>query len=156
MKIIYLIAVMGIIASACSKTSKMNYPETRKENVVDSYFGTEVEDPYRWLEDDNSAETAAWVEAQNEVTFGYLNQLPERERINSRLTELMDFPRVSAPSKRAGKYFYYKNDGLQNQSVLYMSDSLNGPEEILLDPNKLSDDGTIALEIGRASCRERV
>jgi prolyl oligopeptidase len=145
MKIIYLIVVMGIITSACSETSQINYPETRKENVVDTYFGTEVADTYRWLEDDNSAETAAWVEAQNEVTFGYLNQLPERERINSRLTELMDYPRVSAPYKRAGKYFYSKNDGLQNQSVLYMSESLNGPEEILLDPNKLSDDGTIAL-----------
>ena len=85
MKVIYLIAVLGIIASACSKTSKINYPETRKDNVVDNYFGTEVTDPYRWLEDDNSAETALWVEAQNEVTFGYLNQLPERERINRQI-----------------------------------------------------------------------
>ncbi len=145
MKIIYLITLMAIITSACTKTTKVIYPETKKENVTDTYFGTEVADPYRWLEDDNSPETAEWVKAQNEVTFAYLNQLPGREQINSRLTELMDYPRVSAPYKRAGKYFFSKNDGLQNQSVIFMSETLGGDEQVLLDPNKLSEDGTVAL-----------
>jgi prolyl oligopeptidase len=145
MKIIYLITLMAIITSACTKTAKVIYPETKKENVTDTYFGTEVADPYRWLEDDNSPETAEWVKAQNEVTFAYLNQLPGREQINNRLTELMDYPRVSAPYKRAGKYFFSKNDGLQNQSVIFMSETLGGEEQVLLDPNKLSEDGTVAL-----------
>lgn len=133
------------MAGSCSKTVRINYPETRKDVVTDTYFGTEVADHYRWLEDDNSAETAEWVAAQNEVTFSYLNQLPGREKINSRLTELMDYPRNGTPFKRAGKYFYYRNDGLQNQSVLYMTETLGGEERIVLDPNKLSDDGTVAL-----------
>ncbi len=123
----------------------MNYPQTRKEVVTDNYFGVNVEDPYRWLEDDNSEETAAWVKEQNELTFGYLNQLPGREFIQSRLTELMDYPRLGTPFKIAGTYFFYRNNGLQNQSVLYMSDSARGEEQVLLDPNLLSADGTVSL-----------
>lgn len=145
MRIICLLSLLITISYACTKSPRINYPETRKDNVVDTYFGTGVEDPYRWLEDDNSDATSHWVKAQNEVTFAYLNQLPGREEINSRLTELMDYPRVSAPSKIGGKYFFSKNDGLQNQSVIYMSDTLEGEAEVLLDPNKLSEDGTISL-----------
>ncbi|MFY9150988.1 MAG: prolyl oligopeptidase family serine peptidase, partial [Prolixibacteraceae bacterium] len=102
-------------------------------------------DPYRWLEDDNSGETADWVKAQNELTFGYLNKLPYREQINSRLTELWDFPKYGTPFKEAGKYFFFKNNGLQNQSVLYMTDDLTAEPTVLLDPNTLTEDGTAAL-----------
>lgn len=145
MKIHYLLIVMTLITVSCSETQKINYPETRKDNVSDNYFGTEVSDPYRWLEDDNSPETAEWVKAQNDVTFAYLNQLPGREFIKNRLTGLMDYPRESVPYKRAGRYFFSRNDGLQNQSVLYMSETLGGEKQVLLDPNKLSADGTVAL-----------
>ncbi|MFZ2795106.1 MAG: prolyl oligopeptidase family serine peptidase [Prolixibacteraceae bacterium] len=145
MKKILIFAMTGLTVLSCKKAPVMSYPETRKEAVVDTFYGTPVEDPYRWLEDDNSEETAQWVERQNEVTFTYLNGLPGRDTIKARLTALMDYPKISAPFKRAGKYFFGKNDGLQNQSVIYMSESLHGDARILLDPNTLSDDGTIAL-----------
>ena len=123
---------------------KIEYPETKKEPVADNYFGTEIEDPYRWLEDDNSEETKKWVEAQNEVTFKYLESLPGTETIRNRLTELWDYPKTGTPFHISGRWFVFKNDGLQNQSVLYtMSDTKSEPE-LLLDPNKLSDDGTVA------------
>jgi prolyl oligopeptidase len=125
--------------------TRIEYPKTKKSEQFDDYHGTRVADPYRWLEDDNSAETKAWVEAQNKVTFAYLNQIPEREQIKKRLTELWNYEKYSAPFKRGDKYFYYKNDGLQNQSVLYVADSLNDKGRVLLDPNKLSADGTVAL-----------
>jgi prolyl oligopeptidase len=128
-----------------AQTSKLNYPKTKKGDQVDDYFGTKVADPYRWLEDDNSAETKAWVEAQNKVTFAYLNQIPQREQIKKRLTELWNYEKYSAPFKQGNKYFYYKNDGLQNQSVLYVTDSITDKGRVLLDPNKLSTDGTVAL-----------
>ncbi|MFW6226898.1 MAG: S9 family peptidase, partial [Bacteroidota bacterium] len=102
------------------------YPETQKTDVTDDYFGTAVPDPYRWLEDDNSEETKAWVTAQNEVTFGYLESIPERGAIRDRLEELWNYPKMSSPYKTGKYYFYYKNDGLQNQSVLYYTES---PEE---------------------------
>lgn len=124
---------------------KFEYPKTRKVEQTDDYHGTKVADPFRWLEDDNSAETKAWVEAQNKVTFGYLNQIPERETIKKRLTELWNYEKYSAPFKRGNRYFYYKNDGLQNQSVLYVADSVADKGSVLLDPNKLSADGTVAL-----------
>lgn len=140
--ILYLLA----FAFMMSCTQKpINYPPTAKGEVKDTYFGTEVEDPYRWLEDDNSAETAEWVKAQNQLTFGYLEKLPFRDQINSRLTELWDYPKYGVPFKKTGKYFFYKNDGLQNQSVLYTTDDLAVEPKVLLDPNTLSDDGTAAL-----------
>lgn len=145
MRVTFLMSLLIAVTFSCTKAPRIVYPETRKVDVTDTYFGVEVADPYRWLEDDNSEETAEWVKAQNEVTFTYLNQLPGRLEINARLTELMDYPRVSTPTKIAGKYFYSRNDGLQNQSVIYMTDSLNGEEKLLLDPNKLSEDGTISL-----------
>ena len=95
--------VTMVITLSCSQSPNLNYPETRQDAVVDTFYGTPVEDPYRWVEDDNSEETAQWVEKQNEVTFAYLNGLPGREAIKARLTELMDYPRISAPYKRAGK-----------------------------------------------------
>ena len=121
------------------------YPETRRSDQTDTYHGTTVADPYRWLEDPNSEETKAWVEAQNEVTFGYLRQLPTVEPLKKRLTELWNYERYSVPFKRGGRYFYYKNDGLQNQAVLYTQPSLEAEPTVLLDPNTLSEDGTVAL-----------
>ena len=123
------------------------YPPTRKGDVVDDYHGTKVADPYRWLEDVDSPDTRAWVEAENRVTFGYLEQIPERERIRKRLTELWDYPKYGAPFKKGGRYFFFKNSGLQNQSVLYTQGSLTAEPQVLLDPNMLSADGTVALSI---------
>ncbi len=125
----------------------VTYPPTRKGDVVDDYHGTKVADPYRWLEDVDAPETRAWVEAENRVTFAYLEQLPERERIHRRLTELWDYPKYGAPFKKGGRYFFFKNSGLQNQSVLYTQRSLAAEPEVLLDPNTLSADGTVALSI---------
>jgi len=122
------------------------YPETRKDlSVTDNYFGTEVADPYRWLEDDRSDETAAWVVAQNEVTDDYISQIPYRDQIKERLLELFDYPKYGAPRKRGDYYFFFKNDGLQNQSVMYRQTGLAGEPEVFLDPNTLSNDGTVAL-----------
>ena len=122
------------------------YPETRMdETVVDDYFGTKVADPYRWLENDTSAETAKWVKEQNEVTQDYLSHIPFRSALKDRLTQLVDYERYGMPSKKHGRYIYSKNDGLQNQSVIYMQETLDGEPTVLLDPNKLSDDGTVSL-----------
>lgn len=123
----------------------LDYPEVRKSEQVDVYFGTEVADPYRWLENDTSKETGEWVKAQNEVTFSFLENIPFRNDVKKRLKEIWDYPKISAPYHKAGYYFYYKNDGLQNQSVLYIKEELDATGKILLDPNKLSDDGTVAL-----------
>ena len=125
----------------------LTYPPTRKGDVVDNYHGTKVADPYRWLEDVDAPETRSWVAAQNRVTFAYLEQIPERERIRRRLTELWDYPKYGAPFKKGGRYFFFKNSGLQNQSVLYTQGSLSAEAELLLDPNTLSPDGTVALSI---------
>ncbi len=138
-----------ILLNSCNqdnvKQKRLNYPETRKDTVVDDYFGTKVADPYRWLEDDNSEETKAWVDSQNKVTFEYLHAIPFRQKIIDRLTEMLNYERYSVPFTKAGKYFYFKNDGLQNQSVMYMQDGLDAEAKEILDPNKLSDDGTVAL-----------
>ena len=125
----------------------VTYPLARKGDVVDDYHGTRVADPYRWLEDVDSPETRSWVEAENHITFAYLEQIPERERIRRRLTELWDYPKYGAPFKKGGRYFFFKNSGLQNQSVLYMQSSLTAEPAVLLDPNTLSSDGTVALSI---------
>jgi prolyl oligopeptidase len=144
-----LLAAVTIIICApfCWAQESMEYPQTRKVDQVDEYFGEPVVDPYRWLEDDvrKSDEVRMWVEAQNEVSFAYINQLPYREEIESRLTKLWDYEKFSAPFKRGQRYFYSKNDGLQNQSVLYKMDSIDGQAEVLIDPNQWSEDGTIAL-----------
>ncbi|MFB2979609.1 prolyl oligopeptidase family protein [Microseira sp. BLCC-F43] len=123
----------------------LTYPLTRKVEQIDEYHGVQVQDPYRWLEDPDSDETKAWVEAENSVTFEYLNQIPVREKIKQRLTQLWDYEKYDIPFKKGNRYFYFKNDGLQNQSVLYTLTSLDGEAKVLLDPNLLSEDGTIAL-----------
>jgi prolyl oligopeptidase len=121
------------------------YPSTRKADQIDDYHGTKVADPYRWLEDPDSEETKAWVEAQNKVTFGYLAEIPVREQIKQRLTQLWNYEKYGIPFKEGNRYFYFKNDGLQNQSVLYTLTSLDAEPTVLLDPNTLSEDGTVAL-----------
>lgn len=125
--------------------TSLKYPETQQVNQIDTYHGVEVADPYRWLEDPDSAETKAWVEAQNQVTFSYLNQIPQREEIKTRLTQVWDYEKYGIPFKRGDRYFYYKNDGLQNQSVLYVLNSLDDEPRVLIDPNLLSADGTVSL-----------
>ncbi len=150
--------IMGSVIALAACTEKpqpryqvAEYPEAfRDETVVDNYFGTEVADPYRWLENDTSAETNAWVEAERKVTNDYLSHIPFRGAIKDRLTALMNYERYSIPGKRFGRYIYSKNDGLQNQSVLYIQYPDQEPE-VLLDPNKLSDDGTVAFGGGSQS-----
>ncbi len=139
------LAVLALLSQGCATTSRLNYPITQQTQQSDVYHGVTVADPYRWLEDDNSPETKAWVEAQNKVTFGYLEKIPQRANIKSRLTELWNFERYGAPFKQGSRYFISKNDGLQNQSVLYTMTALDAEPVLLLDPNKLSADGTVAL-----------
>ncbi len=127
------------------QNSILSYPHTQKCDQVDNYHGITIADPYRWLEDLDSEETQAWVEAQNAVTFAYLNQIPAKETLKERLTQLWDYEKYGIPFKQGNRYFYFKNDGLQNQSVLYVLESLDAEPQVLLDPNTLSPDGTIAL-----------
>jgi len=147
MKYIILVpAVCGIVAlCADQKVNKITYPNAKKSDVVDNYFGANIPDPYRWLEDTNSAETTAWVEEENKVTQAYMAQIPERDRIRKRLTELFNYERYTNAFEVAGKYFLFRNDGLQNQDVLYVLDTLDGSERVLLDPNTIRADGTAAL-----------
>jgi prolyl oligopeptidase len=124
----------------------LNYPPSHPDpTVVDIYHGQPVPDPYRWLEDLDSEQTRAWVEAQNRLTFDYLQRIPARQRLLERLTQLWNYEKYSQPFKEGGRYFYFKNDGLQNQSVLYTQESLEAEARVLLDPNTLSEDGTVAL-----------
>ena len=144
----FLIASVLVCAVAVDTgASKLAYPDTRRDDVVDDYHGTSVPDPYRWLEEDvrSSEEVAKWVEAQNEVTFGYLEKVPSREAITDRIRELWDYEKFSSPFKIAGRYYYFRNDGLQNQYVLYGMDRIDGEPQVILDPNTWSEDGTIAL-----------
>ncbi|MDD4990849.1 MAG: prolyl oligopeptidase family serine peptidase [Paludibacter sp.] len=131
--------------SSCFSQSKINYPKTAKENVIDTYFGVEVKEPYRWLENDTSAATSAWVKEQNTVTKDYLSQIPFRNDLKKRLTALNNYAKYTSPFKKNGRYYYYKNNGLQNQSALYCQKSLTAEPELLLDPNTFSTDGTVAL-----------
>ena len=135
----------GTPSIAAKSRAKITYPETKRVNHVDTYFGVEVADPYRWLEDENSTETVAWVEAQNKATFSYLAEIPYRQRIKARLEELFNYPKYGAPFRKGEHFFFFKNDGLQDQSVLYMQKGLEGEPEVLLDPNKFSADGTSGL-----------
>jgi prolyl oligopeptidase len=126
--------------------ARLAYPATKTVGQSDDYHGTKVADPYRWLEDIDSAATREWIEAQNKVTFDYLGRIPGRDRIKQRLTEIWNYERYSSPQQYGGRYFYTRNDGLQNQAVLYVADSLDAKPRVLLDPNTLSADGTIALK----------
>lgn len=130
--------------NSTTNNEKMNYPTTKKGDVVDNYFGTPVPDPYRWLEDDKSAETAQWVKAQNDFTFAYLSKIPYRNTIKEKLQKLWNYERIGAPFTEGDYTYYYKNDGLQNQSVLYRKDK-QGKEEIFLNPNTFAADGTTSL-----------
>ncbi len=143
-----LFTVIGLCGMAFAQKKEgtmIQYPLTKKIEHKDVYFGKEINDPYYWLENDRSAETAEWVKEQNQVTFDYLNKIPYRAEMEKALTSMWDFPKEGAPSKKAGKYFIYKNNGIQNQYVLYVKDGLQAPERVLIDPNKLSSDGTVSL-----------
>lgn len=143
MKTTYFLALLLVFASCQSKISMKEYPMTEKKEVIDTYFGVEVVDNYRWLEDDLSEETAQWVKQQNEVTFDFLNQIPIKNALTERLTEIWNYEKLSAPFKRGDFTYFYKNDGLQNQYVIYREK--DNEEEVFLDPNSFSDDGTVSL-----------
>jgi prolyl oligopeptidase len=134
------------LAAAVPAQNGFNYPKARRADQVDNFHGTTVADPYRWMEETESAETRAWIEAENKITFDYLGKIPQREAIKNRLTEIWNYERYSAPNKVTdGFYIYTKNDGLQNQSVLYRASSINDPGTVFFDPNKIREDGTAAL-----------
>ena len=150
MKYFSFLMIAAFALQSCSnsepnQTPGMFYPQTRKTDTVDTYFGKKIADPYRWLEDDRSPETADWVKAQNGMTFDYLNKIPYRNKIKDRLTKLWNFERYSPLTKKGKYYFFYKNDGIQNQSVLYVQEGINGLPKLLLDPNKLDEQGTTSL-----------
>jgi len=140
-----LVLVCAFFAAAVPAQTKLDYPKPRRGDQVDDYSGTKVADPYRWMEETESAETTAWIEAENKLTNAYLSTIPERESIKKRLTEIWNYERYSAPSKVGDFYIYSKNDGLQNQSVLYKAKSIDDPGSVFFDPNKIREDGTAAL-----------
>jgi prolyl oligopeptidase len=157
---VFLMAALVLFVSCRSKTpdveqSEIFYPETKKVDQVDDYFGTQVADPYRWLEDDNTEDVKAWVEEQNRLTFGYLEQIPFREKVRQRISDLYNYPKYSSPSRVGEYYFFSKNDGLQNQSVIYIQKGLDGEPEVFIDPNELSPDGTIRIGLLGASYDNR-
>ena len=158
MKKSLIIGVAGLLSLAsCTSNEKpeMTYPYTRTEDVKDDYFGTSVEDPYRWLEIDTATEVEAWVDAQNEVTQGFLSSIDYRSAIADRYTELFNYVKRSAPSKVGNKYFFYKNDGLQNQSVIYVKDGQDGEPSVFIDPNEVDKNGTTSINLSGASKDER-
>ena len=141
-----LFLLAGLMVISCKqKQAKLVYPKTEKKIVTDTYFGTKVEDPYRWLEDDRSPETEAWVKEENKVTFDYLDQIPFRDALKEELTAIWNYEKLSAPFKEGEYTYYYKNDGLQNQYVMYRKKGDDGEEELFLDPNTFSEDGTTSL-----------
>jgi prolyl oligopeptidase len=145
-KLFFVFIMSTILVTAQSqKPGKIVYPNAKKVDSVDIYFGKEVNDPYRWLEDDNSEETASWVEAENNITKNYLESIPFRNKLKERLTKIWNYPKYGVPFNKGDKYFFFKNDGVQNQSVLYIQNSLDDKPSVLLDPNTLSEDGTVAL-----------
>ena len=140
-----LFLALPLLSADKSASAPLIYPQAKRGDQVDDYHGTKVADPYRWLEDTDSADTHAWVEAENKLTFGYLDQLPYRQAIHDRLTKLWNYERFTVPEQEGGRYFFQHNDGLQNQNVLFVSESFNAEPRVLLDPNTLSPDGTVAL-----------
>jgi len=161
MKKLFQFALVGIFIFSCNQITDKNqaekngvqtereaayqYPETQKDDVVDDYFGVKVTDPYRWLEDANSNATKSWVRSQNDLTFSYLDDIPFREKVEERLTEVWNYERFGTPFKENDKYYFFKNDGLQNHAVMYVQDNLEAKPTIVLDPNKFSSDGTAGL-----------
>ncbi|AQG81748.1 prolyl oligopeptidase family serine peptidase [Spirosoma montaniterrae] len=142
---IQLLCMLSSSVALGQASQSLSYPATQKADQVDTYHGTAVADPYRWLEDDRSAETAEWVKAQNKVTFDYLEKIPYRKQLQTRLEQIFNYPKYSAPRRKGDWFYFSKNDGLQNQSVLYRQKGLNGTPEVVIDPNKLSADGTTRL-----------
>ena len=142
---IHLFLMLSSSAVLGQSTQPLTYPQARKTEQIDDYHGTKVADPYRWLEDDRSAETADWVKAENKVTFDYLSQIPYRKQLQDRIEQIYNYPKYSAPSRKGDWFYFSKNDGLQNQSVLYRQKGLDGKPEVVIDPNKLSTDGTTRL-----------
>ena len=140
-----LLVLIIVSVSLSGYAQKLVYPEARKVDHTDEYFGTKVADPYRWMEDDKSEEIKDWVKKENEVTFSYLDKIPFRDKIRARLNEVWNYPKYTAPNKAGDYYFFYKNDGLQNQSILYIQNGIDGTPELFLDPNKLSEDGTSSI-----------
>jgi prolyl oligopeptidase len=132
-------------SSAVDEVSALAYPHARTVEQTDEYFGTTVNDPYRWMEDVDSAELKTWVDAENELTQSYLAQVPGRDTMLARLMELTNYERYTAPARRGSRYFYAHNSGLQNQNVLYWQEGLDGEANVLLDPNTFSEDGTVAI-----------
>ncbi|HET8803075.1 MAG TPA: S9 family peptidase, partial [Aequorivita sp.] len=141
--VIALLALVGCKEEPKKEAILVTYPQTKKVDTVNTYFGVDVKDPYRWLEDDRSKETAEWVKAQNEVTFDYLNKIPFREALKNRLSDLWNYEKVGPPFKEGNYTYFYKNDGLQNQYVLYRYKTEEDPStaEIFLDPNTFKEDG---------------
>ncbi len=156
-KILSVILFVAFASNLFSQTTKLQYPQTKKGNVVDDYFGTKVADPYRWLEDDNAADTKDWVQQENKVTFGYLSQIPYRDQIKKRITDLYNYPRSSAPYRAGQYYFFTKNNGLQPQSVTYYQQGLTGTPQVFMDPNSLNAAGTTSVNfIGFSNDRKYV
>ncbi len=133
------------LVEVSAKSSQIVYPKTTQVKHIDNYFGTEIDDVYHWLEDDRSKETEAWVKSQNEVTNSYLDKIPFRNELKERMTKLWNYEKISAPFVEGNYTYYYKNNGLQNQSVLYRQDK-KGVEQVFLDPNTFSKDGTTSLD----------
>jgi prolyl oligopeptidase len=150
MKKIPAFLISFVLIFSVSYSQSLKYP-AKKTDQKDNYFGTEVADPYRWLEDDRAAETAEWVKEENSVTFDYLSKIPFREKVKSRITQLWNYPKYTAPFKAGPYYFFFKNDGVQNQSVMYILKNLNSQPGVFLDPNRLSTDGTTALSLNSSS-----
>src|SRR5262245_46529990 len=141
---ILLSLAIGVAAVAAQETP-LNYPSAAKGPVVDDYFGTKVADPYRWMEDLNAADLKTWIDAENAVTFKYLDALADRDALKKRITELWNYPRVSTPRYEGRHWFYTRNSGLQRQSVVFVRETMSGPEKVAIDPNELSPDGSTAL-----------
>src|SRR5947207_4710918 len=144
MKLLLFIVSFAITSSL---TAQLTYPAAKKADQTDDYFGTKVSDTYRWFEDDKSEETKAWVTAENQVTFGYLDKIPYRKSFQEAIEKVFNYPKYSAPFRKGEWFYFYKNDGLQNQSILYRQKGLDGKVEELIDPNKLSPDGTTRLQL---------
>src|SRR5581483_1703316 len=140
-----VLILLSVATFAQSNGTPLSYPKAKTVDQVDDYHGVKVADPYRWLEDTDSPDTHDWVEAENKLTFSYLDQIPYRNAIRERMTKLWNYERFTAPSQQGGRYFFEHNDGLQNQNVLLVADSLTAQPRVLLDPNTLSADGTVAL-----------
>ncbi len=146
MKKLFILSTIPLLAMiSCKQNMTVKYPETKKTDHIDEYFGVKVADPYRWLEDDRSPETAEWVKTENNVTFDYLEKIPFRNDIKEALTKIWNYPKEGIPFKAGSRYMVFKNDGLQNQSVLYIMDGLNGEPRVFLDPNTMSKEGTTAI-----------